>query len=362
MKNVLRKSGKEGTMNMVRKLICLFLCGLLLTGSVAMGEGRIGVSMPTREVQRWNQDSAYMKELLEAEGYTVDIQFASNDLQMQLSQIENMIASEADVLIIAPVDASSLGEAMTLAGEEEIPIIAYDRLILHSGAVSYYATFDNYKVGQVQGMYIRDALELDEIEGPCNMEITSGDPGDNNAGVFYLGAMDVLMPYIESGKLRVVSGQTDFMKTTTENWSLEEAQGRAENILSSYYSNGTPLHAWLCANDSMAMGVINAIAANYQGPYPVITGQDCDLVNIRCILEGKQSMSVFKDTRMLAEQVVSMVGQILRGEEVDVNDRKSYFNGAITVPAYLCEPRMVNISNYQEKLIHSGYYTEEQLH
>lgn len=322
---------------------------------------KVGVSMPTKDLQRWNQDGANMQAELEAAGYEVDLQYASNDVQTQVSQVENMIAGGANVLVIAAIEGSSLGEALDMAKAANIPVIAYDRLLMNSDAVSYYATFDNYMVGTKQGEYIVDALDLDNAEGPFNMEITAGDPGDNNAGYFYNGAMDVLNPYIEAGKLVVVSGQTSFDEVATPTWATETAQSRAENILSSNYADGTQIDVWLCSNDSTALGVENALAANYNGEYPIITGQDCDIENVKNMIAGKQSMSIFKDTRTLASQVVKMVGQILNGETVDVNDTETYDNGTGVIPSYLCEPVFADVNNYKELLIDSGYYAESDL-
>ena len=322
---------------------------------------KVGVSMPTKDLQRWNQDGANMESELKAAGYEVDLQYASNDVQTQLSQIENMISGGCDVLVIAAIEGSSLGEALDMAKEKGIPVIAYDRLLMDSDAVSYYATFDNYMVGTVQGTYVKDTLDLDNAEGPFNIEFTAGDPGDNNAGYFFNGAYDVLKPYIEEGKLNVVSGQKTFEEVATASWATETAQSRAENILSSYYADGTNVDVWLCSNDSTALGVETALANNYNGDYPIITGQDCDIENTKNMIAGKQSMSVFKDTRTLASQVVKMVGQILNGETVDVNDTETYNNNKITVPSYLCEPVFADANNYKEILIDSGYYTEDDL-
>ena len=321
---------------------------------------KVGVAMPTKDLQRWNQDGANMEAELKAAGFEVDLQYASNDVQTQVSQIENMINSGCNVLVIAAIEGSSLGEAMDMAAEKNIPVIAYDRLIMNSDAVSYYATFDNYKVGQVQGQYIIDQLDLDNTTETYTMEVTAGDPGDNNAGFFYDGAMDLLKPYIEKGTIEVLSGQVDFADVATPAWATETAQSRMENILSSKYAN-TDLDICLCSNDSTALGVENALAANYKGEYPIITGQDCDIENTKNMIAGKQSMSVFKDTRTLASQVVKMVGQILNGETVDVNDEKTYDNGNKVVPSFLCEPVFADKNNYKELLIDSGYYTEDQL-
>ena len=330
------------------------------TGS-ASGAKKVGVSMPTKDLQRWNQDGANMEKELKAAGYEVDLQYASNDVQTQVSQVENMISSGCNVLVIAAIEGSSLGEALAMAKENNIPVIAYDRLLMNSDAVSYYATFDNYMVGTKQGQYIVDTLDLENNAGPFNMEITAGDPGDNNAGFFYQGAWDVLKEYVDAGTIEVKSGQTKFEEVATAEWKTENAQSRMENILSSYYADGTNLDICLCSNDSTALGVENALATNYNGEYPIVTGQDCDKENVKNMIAGKQSMSIFKDTRTLASQVVTMVDQMLSGKTVDVNDTETYDNGTGVIPSFLCEPVFADVNNYKELLLDSGYYTEDDL-
>lgn len=328
--------------------------------STGEGKGRVGVAMPTKDLQRWNQDGENMKSELEKAGYTVDLQYANNDIGTQVSQIETLISNGAEVLVIASIDGESLGDPLSKAKEAGIPVIAYDRLLMNSDAVTYYATFDNYMVGTKQGEYIRDQLDLDNAAGPFNMEIFTGDPGDNNANFFYGGAMDVLKPYIEAGKLVVKSGSVDFADVATAAWSTETAQSRMDAIIASNYADGTKLDAVLCSNDSTALGVENALSA-YTGEWPIITGQDCDMANVKNIVAGKQSMSIFKDTRLLAQQTVKMVDAILSGQEAEVNDTESYDNGTGVIPTYLCEPQYVDIDNYQEMLIDSGYYTADQI-
>jgi putative multiple sugar transport system substrate-binding protein len=327
----------------------------------AEGAVKVGVSMPTKDLQRWNQDGENMEKLLKEAGYEVELQFASNDINTQLNQVETMIDNGCKVVVIAAIEGSSLGQALDKAAEKGVKVIAYDRLLMDNEHVDYYATFDNYKVGTVQGTYVKDTLKLDTAEGPFNFEFTAGDPGDNNAGFFFNGAMDILKPYIESGKVVVKSGQTEFSAVATPGWKSETAQKRAEDILAANYSDGTKIDAWVCSNDSTALGVINALEANYTADWPVITGQDCDKTNVKKMIEGKQSMSVFKDTRTLAAQVVKMVGQILKGETVDVNDTKTYNNNKKVVPSFLCEPVFGSADNYKTLLIDSGYYKEEDL-
>ncbi|MDD3205433.1 MAG: sugar ABC transporter substrate-binding protein [Lachnospiraceae bacterium] len=331
------------------------------TETPAAGGGKIGVAMPTKDLQRWNQDGTNMEAQLKEAGYEVDLQYASNDVQTQVSQIENMINNGDQLLVVASIDGSSLGDVMAQAKEAGIPVIAYDRLIMNSDAVSYYATFDNYMVGTKQGEYIVKALDLDNAAGPFNMEIFTGDPGDNNANFFYGGAMDVLQKYIDEGKLVVKSGQVDFATVATANWDTATAQSRMDNILASYYADGSKLDVVLCSNDSTALGVENSLEASYTGDWPVITGQDCDIANTKNMIAGKQSMSIFKDTRELATQVVSMVDAIMKGGEAPVNDTETYDNGAGVVPSFLCEPVFADKDNYKELLIDSGYYTEDDL-
>ncbi len=346
----------------MKKFLSILLCLLMVMSCASVvAEGqKVGVSMPTKDLQRWNQDGENMKNLLEEAGYEVDLQFASNDVQQQLNQVTNMINSGCQVVVISAIEGSSLGSALDLAKEKGVKVIAYDRLLMQSDAVDYYATFDNYKVGTVQGTYIKEKLDLDNAEGPFALEITAGDPGDNNALYFYSGAMDVLKPYIDAGKLVVKSGQIEFNDVATPTWKTEVAQNRATTVLANY-ADGSNIDAWLCSNDSTALGVINALEDNYDGEWPIITGQDCDKSNVKKMIEGKQSMSVFKDTRTLAAQVVKMVGQILSGAEVDVNDTTTYDNGVKVVPSFLCEPVFGSADNYMELLIDSGYYTLEDI-
>ena len=345
-----------------RLVVLTAMLAVAAMGTMANAEGeKIGVAMPTQDLQRWNQDGSNMKAELEAKGYEVDLQYAGNDSATQASQIENMIANGDQLLVVASIDGDSLGTVLAQAKEANIPVISYDRLIMNTDAISYYATFDNYLVGKTQGEYLVDALDLENADGPFNLEIITGDPGDNNVNFFYGGAMDVLQPYIDSGKLVVPSGQIAKEEVATANWATDAAQSRFENILSSNYADGTNLDAVLASNDSTALGVENALAANYTGEYPIITGQDCDIANVANIVAGKQAMSVFKDTRALASQVVEMVDAIISGEEVPVNDTETYDNGTGIIPSYLCEPVAVTIDNYKEMLIDSGYYTEDQI-
>ncbi len=325
------------------------------------GSGKIGVSMPTKDLMRWAQDGDRMKKELEAMGYTVDLRYAGNQVTVQVQQIQDMIEIGCEVIVVAAIESSSVIQVLENAKAQGVTVIAYDRLIYGTEAVDYYVSFDNYMVGQLQGKYIVEALDLDNANGSFNIEITAGDPRDNNAALFYQGAMDAIKPYIDSGKLKVLSGQKDFKDVATDSWKTDNAQARAENILAAYYPSGTNIDAWLCSNDSTACGVINALDKYYKGNYPVITGQDCDILSVKHIIAGKQAMSVFKDTRTLASQAAKMASQVMNGQKVDVNDTDTYNNGKKDISSYLCSPVFVTVDNYKTILVDSGYYTQDAL-
>ena len=327
-----------------------------------IGERKVGISIPRADLIRWHQDGVWMEEQLTKAGYKAELQFADNDLSTQLSQVEAMIDDDCEVIIIAPVDGTEFGQVLKKAADKGVRIISYDRLLTGSENVDYYTTFNNEAVGTLQGNYVKNALKLDSAAGTFTIEFTAGDSGDSNAARFYSGAINVLKPYINSGKLIVKSGQTEFSQVSTSGWSPANAQRRAKAILNLYYTSGEKIDAWLCSNDSTALGVTDALKNNYTGAgWPIITGQDCDIDNVKNIIAGKQAMSVFKDTRVLAEQAAKMAMQILRDKTVDVNDTESYNNGKKNVPTFLCEPTIVDVNNYRKVLINSGIYSEETL-
>ncbi|MBR4791191.1 MAG: sugar-binding protein [Treponema sp.] len=355
---------------MKKILVVLLAAAALFATACSKGAGsstKVGVSMPTKDLQRWNQDGANMKSQLEKAGYTVDLQYAANDINTQISQLENMITGGCKVLVIASIDGSSLSNVLATAKKKNIQTIAYDRLIMDTDAVSYYATFDNYKVGTLQGDYLVDKLGLKSrsADDPVYMEFFTGDPGDNNINFFFGGAMDVLKPYLDSGVIVCPSGQTAKAQAATLEWSSERAQSRMENLITSnsYSPKGQKLDAVYCSNDSTAQGVTQALlSAGYDASnFPVITGQDCDITSVKNMLKGYQSMSVFKDTRTLASKVVEMVDAIMKGSNPPVNDTKTYDNNVKVVPSFLCEPVFGDVNNYKALLVDSGYYKESEL-
>ena len=322
---------------------------------------RVGVAMPTKDLQRWRQDAQYIENGLKEAGFKVDCQVADNDVDKQIEQITGMIESECDALVIAAIDGGALTDVLTKAKEKQIPVIAYDRLIMNTDAVSYYVSFDNALVGTLQGEYIEKSLDLKNAKGPFHIELFAGSPDDNNSIFYYNGAMDILQPYIDSGKLIVTSKEIERETCSIKNWSTETAQKRMEQLLDKYYKDGTTLDAVLSPNDSIANGITAAITQRSLSSFPILTGQDCDINSVKNIINDTQSMSVYKDTRISAQKTVEMVSAILSGKEVEINDTSSYNNGIMNIPAYLCEPIFADKNNYEELLIDSGYYTKEQL-
>jgi ABC-type xylose transport system, periplasmic component len=336
-----------------------------VTSEASVGGGElVGVAMPTQSLQRWNQDGENLQKNLMELGYEVDLQYADNEVQVQVSQIENMITKGAKVLIVAPVDGGSLSAVLREAKEANIHVIAHDRFITDTEDVDCVGTFDNAKVGTLQGQYIVDQLDLENTDEVFNMEIVAGSLDDDNAAYFLAGAMEVVQPYIDSGKLVVQSGQTSREQCATDAWQTDVAQARMDNILTAYYTNET-LDVVLCSNDSTALGAISALKSAGYGsddlPFPIITGQDCDIANTKAIIAGEQSMSVFKDTRALAVVVAEMADTFIKGSVPEYNDTTTYNNGSKIVPAYALEPIIVTAENYEEKLVTSGYYTEAEL-
>ncbi|WP_029192606.1 multiple monosaccharide ABC transporter substrate-binding protein [Paenibacillus harenae] len=328
------------------------------------GKGMVGISMPTKSSERWVGDGANMKSEFEALGYGVDLQYAEDVIENQVSQIENMITKGVKVLVVASIDGESLTDVLQKAADEDIKVIAYDRLIKNTEHVSYYATFDNFKVGVLQASYLEEKLGLKDGKGPFNIELFAGSPDDNNAYFFFDGAMSVLQPYIDNGKLVVKSGQTSMEQVATLRWDGATAQSRMDNLLSANYTSDT-VHAVLSPYDGISIGIISSLKGVGYGsgdkPMPVISGQDAELASIKSIIAGEQTSTVFKDTRELAKVAVSMAEAVIEGKEATVNDTETYDNGVKVVPSFLLEPVSVDKENYKAVLIDSGYYSEDEL-
>ena len=350
-------------------LLVLALVMVVSASSMAFAAKKVGISMPTQSLERWNRDGEYLKAQFDAAGYETMLTYSDNKNDQQVNDIDNMISWGADLLIVAAIDGDGLNTAMDRAAEEGIPVISYDRLI-GNDAVTYYISFDNYTVGVLQGKFIESALDLPNAAGKVyNIEFTAGDPADNNAGYFFRGGFDTLKKYIDSGVLKVISGQTEFQQVATAQWSTDTALARAQNLLASYYADGTTLHAWLANNDSTSAGVAQALDSDYAGTNAVIlTGQDGDIANLANIVDGKQTMTVYKNVANEAVVTLEVAKAILTGEfdaaELAKNlpvecafDTTSYFTspGHFT-PSFLLVPTVVTKDNL-DYLVNTGLYT-----
>lgn len=353
-------------MNSLKAILLGAIIGLVgFTGAaLAQDKGTVGVSMPTKSSARWITDGDSMVKELKAKGYGADLQYADDDIPNQLAQIENMVTKGVKVLVIAAIDGTTLSNALQKAADKGVKVIAYDRLIKGSKNVDYYATFDNFQVGVLQASSLTKALKLPEAKGPFNIELFGGSPDDNNAFFFYDGAMSVLKPYIDSGKLVVRSKQMGMDKVGTLRWDGAVAQARMDNLLSAYYTSGR-VDAVLSPYDGLSIGILSSLKGVGYGTakqaYPFVSGQDAEVASVKSMLRGEQYSTIFKDTRELAKVTVGMIDAMLNGKKVEINDTKTYNNGVKVVPSYLLKPVSVDVTNWKEILIGSGYYKESQI-
>ena len=330
----------------------------------AQGKGLVGVSMPTKSSARWIDDGNNMVKYLKDAGYTADLQYAEDDIPNQLAQIENLVTKGAKVLVIAAIDGTTLSDVLQKAADKGVKVISYDRLITKTKNVDYYATFNNFEVGVLQASTLVDGLKLKDGKGPFNIELFGGSPDDTNAFYFYDGAMSVLKPYIDSGKLVVRSKQMGMDKVGTLRWDGAVAQARMDNLLSAYYGK-VKVHAVLSPYDGLSIGILSSLRGVGYGtaaqPWPFVSGQDAEVPSVKSIIKGEQYSTIFKDTRELAKVTVKMVDAVMTGSKPEINDTKTYNNLVKIVPSYLLKPVAVDKTNYKKILVDSGYIAEDKL-
>jgi putative multiple sugar transport system substrate-binding protein len=328
----------------------------------------IGVAMPTKTSERWVDDGNNVQSQLEKLGYKVDLQYANDKVQDQISQIESMLNKGAKALIIASIDGTALTQVLKTAADDDVKIIAYDRLINGTEDVDYYTTFDNQQVGVLQGNSLLQGLGLVDADGKPTgstekktIEVFAGSPDDNNAQFFYDGAMSVLKPFIDAGQVTIGSGQSEFSQVAIQQWKLEGAQARMENLLSGSYGSGQVLDGVLSPYDGLSRGIINALRSGgvADDAMPIITGQDGEKASDKLILDGVQYSTIFKDTRLLGKEAVTMVDDLLNGNKPDAPD--SYDNKVKDVPTKQFPPVTVTKDNLIEVIVDSGYYTQAEI-
>ncbi|RPF23001.1 multiple monosaccharide ABC transporter substrate-binding protein [Myceligenerans xiligouense] len=334
--------------------------------------GLVGVAMPTETSERWIADGAAVEEGLKEAGYDVDLQFAGDDIPTQQQQLDAMISAGAEALIVAAIDGTTLTGQLEAAAAQDIPVISYDRLIRDSEDVDFYVSFDNFEVGVAQANALLNGLGLvdeegepveDAPEGPFNVELFAGSLDDNNAHFFWDGAMSVLEPLIEDETLVVPSEQTDIDQAATPRWLQENAQSRMEDLLTAHYDGKEKVDGVLSPYDGLSRGIIEALrSAGYEDDaMPVITGQDAEIASVKYIADGVQSSTIFKDTRLLADQAVVTAEALLAGEEPEANNTEDYDNGVKVVPSYLLPVTTIYADNIESELVDSGYWTAEEV-
>jgi len=332
----------------------------------------VGVAMPTKVSERWIKDGDAVKSDLEKAGYKVDLEYGDNKVQQQAQQVSNMITKGAKVLIIASIDGGALSDQLDAAAKAGIKVISYDRLLTGNKNVDYYVSFDNEKVGVDQATSLLTGLgvlddkgEKTGEKGPFNIEVFAGSLDDNNASFFFNGAMETLKPYLEDGTLKIQSGQDQLSQAATQQWDPATAKARMQNLVAKSYSGGTTLDGVLSPYDGISIGIISALQGAGYGtsdrPLPIVTGQDAEAASVKSIIAGQQYSTIYKDTRKLAKQSVTMAEDLLTGKKPEVNDTKSYDNKVKVVPTFLFQPTVVTKDNYKEVLVDSGYYTEADL-
>lgn len=304
---------------------------------------RVGVSAPTQREERWVRDVEKLREEARARGVDLRLQISDNDAARQLAQCENLLAQEVDVLILAPHDAAAAGVVVDRAHAFGVPVIAYDRLVTNAD-VDLYVSFDNVKVGELQGEFLAARVPKGRYV------ILSGAPTDNNAKLFKDGAMKHIRPLIERGDVTVV------LEQPVKDWQPAEAMKLTEDALT---ASGQRVDAVLAPNDGTAGGVIQALSlAGLAGKVPV-TGQDAELSAAKRVLDGTQSMTVYKDTRALATAAIAAAEAFARGGRPETNGAVP--NGRIDVPAILLPSVVVTRENAVEVLAGSGYLSREDL-
>ena len=328
--------------------------------------GKVGIVLPTKDEPRWVQDEARFQEALVAAGYEVEILFSQGDSAKELANVEDLITKGVEVIIITPHDGTAAAAAAEAAGAAGVKVISYDRLIRDTDAVNYYVTFDSIAVGAQQAQYL-----VDNASGTGNpLYLYAGAASDNNAFIFFEGAWGVLQPKIADGtfviknssEAEALSGKAELTRDEmaqiigqiTTNWDFNTAKNLAEANLTATTADDKGDVFILAPNDGTARAIADAFAADSDVTSYLVTGQDAEKASVQYIIDGRQSMTVFKDVRTLVDDAINAAVALLEGNEPTASG--SYNNGAIDVPAIQSPVVTVDKNNVVAALIDSGYY------
>lgn len=327
----------------------------------------VGIILPTKDEPRWLQDQKQFETVLDSAGFTNQVLFSQASSETERKNVETLIEKGMKVLIMCPQDAAEASEAVEKAKEAGVTVISYDRLITDTEAVDYYVTFDSFAVGEAQGQYIVDnAPKGSDIP----LYLYAGAASDNNAFLFFEGAWSILQPKIADGTFKIVnSKEAESMKDKadlskdeigkiiaeiTTDWDFNVAKKKAEEHLSVAGAEYKGDVVVLAPNDGTSRAISDAFSADSAITNYVITGQDSEQASVQYIIDGKQSMTVFKDTRTLAADSVDMAVSILEGKTP--NTDATYDNEKKEVPAKQASIVVVTKDNVKSALVDSGYY------
>jgi len=300
----------------------------------------IGFSIDDLRVERWARDRDYFIEAAKKLGAEVSVQSADGDSAKQVAQIENLISKKVDALVIVPKDQSTLTNVLKEAKKAGIKVISYDRLI-KSPDIDVYISFDNERVGFMQGEALMKALPKG------NVYVMSGDPGDNNAKLFKAGAMKAMEPNVKKGDIKILGEQA------VKDWLPANALSIAENVLTQHQNK---IDGFLAPNDGTAGGIIQALAGQKLAGKVPVTGQDAELAACKRILAGTQTMTVYKSLRLIATEAAKLSVGLVKGEKFKYKAEKA--EGGIE--QILLDPIVVTKAN-MDLLVKDNFYTKEQL-
>jgi D-xylose transport system substrate-binding protein len=307
-------------------------------------EVKIGFSLgPSHE--RWQKDIDYFSTRINSAGGILLVAEAENDHEVQVEQVRNLIKKNIDVLVIVPIDSEKAAEIVELAHDNNISVIAYDRIIKNSD-LDFYISFDNMRVGEMQAEY------LSKVKPEGNYAVLGGDPGDHNSLLLRLGQMNVLQPLIEKGSISLV------LDTYITDWS----SSRAEKIIDNYLQdNPEGLDAIVASNDNIATGAFNALVKHGLDGKVLLSGQDAEVEACQRIVRGDQTMTVYKYIETLAVTAASTAMSIAKGDKI-MNTEISINNNKVMVPAILL-PSMITINseNMRMTVIADGYMNEQMI-
>ena len=331
--------------------------------------GSVGIVLPTKDEPRWVQDETRFREALEAAGYNVEILFSQGDSAKERANVEDLITKGVQVLIITPHDGTAAAAAAEAARDAGVKVISYDRLIRDTDAVDYYVTFDSLAVGAQQAQYL-----VDNAEGTGNpLYLYAGAASDNNAFIFFDGAWQVLQPKIADGTFRIINSseavalqdkaaltrdeQAQIIDQTTTHWDFNTAKNLAEANLTAAPAEDKGDVFILAPNDGTARAIADVFGIDTDVTSFLVTGQDAEQASVQYIIDGKQSMTVFKDVRTLVNDAINAAVALLQNTAPAASG--AYNNGVIDVPAIQSPVVTVSQGNVQEALIDSGYYSAE---